>query len=164
MPELGIRIAERRAADQLREQVLRARWTTPEGTPDASTERFRRMLKQHWIDCAEGLSPRCQISILTAQKPTFRVQPMTRTKCGCCVWISSEESRFQEQGETHSLREEGPIRGKCVRQDKENRHAGCSIVLSAHGVRAARVVCIACRGFAEIPRQCSRSRVPCCCQ
>lgn len=36
VPELGIRIAERRAADQLREQVLRARWTTPEGTPDAS--------------------------------------------------------------------------------------------------------------------------------
>lgn len=36
VPELGIRVAERRAADQLREQVLRARWTTPEGTPDAS--------------------------------------------------------------------------------------------------------------------------------
>lgn len=36
VPELGIRIAERRAADQLREQVLRARWTTPEGAPDAS--------------------------------------------------------------------------------------------------------------------------------
>lgn len=36
VPELGIRIAERRAADRLREQVLRARWTAQEGTPDAS--------------------------------------------------------------------------------------------------------------------------------
>jgi hypothetical protein len=36
-PEVGLPVAERRAADRLREQVLRGPWTTPDATSNPST-------------------------------------------------------------------------------------------------------------------------------
>jgi hypothetical protein len=38
VPQLGIAVAERRAAERLREQVLRARWTTPDVTQGAPSK------------------------------------------------------------------------------------------------------------------------------
>jgi len=37
-PELGLPIADRRAAERVREHVLRSRWTAPEATPDGSNK------------------------------------------------------------------------------------------------------------------------------